>query len=63
MIEIREVTKANIQSNLQHRFCGCSQSQGRFTQSSAQQELMRGETDDLPEGSQKVVGADPDDRA
>jgi hypothetical protein len=63
MIEIREVTKANIQSNLQYRPGGCSQSQRRFTQSSAQEELVRSEANDLPEGSQEVVGADPDERA
>src|SRR5262245_17725657 len=63
VIEIREVAEARVQSDVQNRFGGGSESQGRFTQPSSQNELMGREADDMLEGSQEMVGADPDERA
>src|SRR5262245_41286345 len=63
VIEIREVAEARVQSDVQHRLGGGSESQGRFTQPSSQNELMGREADDMLEGSQEMVGADPDERA
>ena len=63
MVEIRKVTKAGVQSDVQHcRGCG-SESQGRLTQPSSQKELVRREADDLPEGSQEMKWTDSDERA
>src|SRR5215468_5425043 len=63
VIEIREVAEARVQSDVQHRLGGGSESQGRFTQPSSQNELMGREADDLLEGSQEMIGADSDERA
>ena len=63
VIKIREVTEARVQSDVQHRLGGGSESQGRFTQPSSQNELMGREADDLLEGSQEIVRTDPDERA
>src|SRR5215470_16107630 len=63
VIEIREVAEARVQSDVEHRLGGGSESHGRFTQPSSQNELMGREADDLLESSQEVVGADVDERA
>src|SRR5262245_33326057 len=63
VIEIREVAEARVQSDVQHRLGGGSETQGRFTQPSSQNELMGREADDMLEGSQEIVGTDPDERA
>src|SRR5262245_7760240 len=63
VIEIREVAEARVQSDVEHRLGGGSESQGRLTQPYSQNELMGREADDLLEGSQEIVGTDPDERA
>src|SRR5262249_35011844 len=63
MVEIGEVAKTRVESDVQHRFAGGSESQRRFTQPSSQNELIGREAGDLLECSQKVVRADPDERA
>src|SRR5262245_27566761 len=63
VIKIREVAEARIQSDVQHRLGGGSESKRRFAQPSSQNELMGRDADDLLEGSQEVVRTDLDERA
>jgi len=63
VIEIREVAEARVQRDAQRRLAGGSETHGRFAQPHSQKELVWREANDLFEGSQEVVGADPDERA